>query len=644
MDRHKRVYRNLRPLEEARAALLSRFSGLRTAPETVPVRASLARVLCAPVRAARSVPAYHAAAMDGLAVRARDTFGAQPDQPRVLEPEAVRPVNTGEPLPDGFDAVVMIENAEEDAGGWAIRQAVFPWQHVRKAGEDIVRGEIVLPARHALTPFDQGVLLATGISEVEVFARPRLLILPTGDEVVTPEEAPDELRPGQILEVNGAMLVAMATECGAVAELVSPVSDDRAALRSAVETGLDEGFDLVLVIAGSSAGALDFTPELLQELGELFVHGVAVMPGKPTLLAVVRERPVIGIPGYPVSAVVCFRELVAPLIGALQGTFSSRPVDVTAVMARKLPSRLGLEEQVRVIAGRVGKRLVAIPLAGGAGVMTTLTRADGIVRIPPEVSGYSQGEEVKVELLVRKRSLEDKLLIIGSHDLTIDLLASLILEHSSGRVSISSSNVGSTGGLLALARGTAHVAGSHLLDTETGEYNHAYVRRFLPEVPVRLVTLVHRWQGFMVARGNPKGIHSVADLARPGTAFVNRQPGSGTRILFDFERQKAAIDPATITGYVTEEHTHMSVAMAVASGRADAGLGIAAAAEALDLDFVAVARERYDLVIPAALFEDEKVQLLLEIVRSGEFKEQVNMMQGYEVTETGREATPPRSR
>jgi len=640
MDRRKRVYRQLEPLEDARAALLERFSTFRTDPETIQVREALARVLSAPIRAERSVPAYHAAAMDGLAVSARDTFGAQPDQPKVLAADAVRAVNTGEPLPDGFDAVVMIENAEEGDQGWEIRQAVYPWQHVRKAGEDIVRGEILLPARHAVTPFDQGALLAAGISSLSVFTRPRLLILPTGNEVVLPEEAQGALEPGQILEVNGAMLASMATECGAIAELATPVPDDQQALRSAVEQGLTQGFDLVLVIAGSSAGALDFTPELLTELGELFVHGIAVMPGKPTLLAEVRERPVIGIPGYPVSAIVCFRELVAPLLGALQGTVSAVPETVSATMARKLPSKLGLEEHVRVIAGRVGGEVVALPLAGGAGAMTSITRADGVVRVPKEVSGYSQGEPVQVELLVPKRALEDKLLVIGSHDLCIDLLASLIQEASSGRVSISSSNVGSTGGLLALARGSAHVAGSHLLDTETGEYNHSYVRRFLADVPVRLFTLVHRWQGFMVAKGNPKGIQTAADLIRAETSFVNRQPGSGTRILFDYELEKAAIDPQAIAGYSAEEHTHMSVAMAVASGRADAGLGIAAAAAALDLDFVPLARERYDLVIPESVLDDDKVELLLELVRSPDFSRQVMQLQGYEVGETGKEAAP----
>ncbi|MFH1807551.1 MAG: molybdopterin-binding protein [Pseudomonadota bacterium] len=419
MDRRKRMYRQLVPLDEARSTVLARFSSLHTTVETVPVREARARVLAAPVRALRSVPAYHAAAMDGLAVRARDTFGAQADQPRILDGAAVRPVNTGEPLPAEFDAVVMIENAEQVDAGWELRAAAFPWQHVRKAGEDIVRGEILLPARHAVTPVDQGALLAAGITAVEVFARPRLLILPTGNEVVVPEQAPDPLEPGQILEVNGPMLVSMAAECGAEATLGSPVRDDRQALQQAVTQGLGQGFDLVLVIAGSSAGALDFTPELLQELGDLFTHGVAVMPGKPTLLAEVQGRPVIGIPGYPVSAIVCFRELVAPLLAALQGTVATSPAQVSAVLARKLPSKLGLEEHVRVIAGRIGDEVVALPLAGGAGAMTSVTRADGILRIPQQVSGYSQGDTVQIELLVPRRTLDDKLLVIGSHDLCI---------------------------------------------------------------------------------------------------------------------------------------------------------------------------------------------------------------------------------
>lgn len=633
----RQTYRNLKPLAEAQGIFFSRFRDLLMKPETIQVRQSLGRLLVGPVKAARSVPAYNAAAVDGMAVRAASTFTAFPETPVWLAAgtEAI-PVNTGDPLPDGTDAVVMIEKIELENDQCEIRESVYPWQNVRKTGEDIVKGEILLPAHHRIRPYDQGALLAAGVLSVEVFKKPRVLIIPTGDEIMKPEEVRDPLPPGVILEVNGQVLASMAAECGAECTLAGTVPDVLENLKEAVTSGLDAGYDVILTIAGSSAGSEDFTPAALAQLGELLVHGVTVMPGKPTLLAAVKDRPVVGVPGYPVSAVVSFREFIRPLLFQIQGLQAPDPEKVDAYMGRKLPSKPGLEEHVRVILGRVQGRVIAIPLAGGAGMMTSLVRADGILRIPPEISGYSEGDRTTVELLTSEKALNNRLLAIGSHDLTVDLLASSIKERSEGRITISSSNIGSMGGLLAVERGIAHFAGSHLLDTQTGDYNRSYVERYVKNTPVTLITLVHRWQGLMIAKGNPKGIHGISDLTRNDIAFINRQAGSGTRILLDYELQKAGISPAAISGYRSEEYTHMSVAMAVTSGRADVGLGILAAAQALDLDFIPVTRERYDLVIPTDLLEDDRIKLLLEIIRSPKFIDQVLALGGYEVEETGR--------
>lgn len=633
----REIYRNLKTLEEVRRTLQERFGPLRSAVEVVAVRQALDRVLAGPVKAARSVPGFHAAAMDGIAVRASSTFGALPERPVVLPkgPQA-RYVDTGDPLPEGTDAVVMIEKVEETEAGWEIREAVHPWQNVRKVGEDIVAGDILLPARRRIRPYDQGALLAAGVLSVQVYRKPRVLIVPTGDEIVPPEEAAEPLPPGALIEFNGQMIASIAAECGAEADLWRPIPDDLRALREALERGLADGYDLVLILAGSSTGSADFTPRLLGEMGEVLVHGVTVMPGKPTVIADVRGRPVIGIPGYPVSALVAAREFVRPLLFRLQGLEPPAAEKVMACVGRKLPSKLGLEEQVRVILGRVGDRVVAVPLAGGAGVISSVVRADGILRVPQEASGLAEGEETEVELLRPLETVENNILAIGSHDMTLDLLGSLLKERTGGKVQLSSSNVGSLGGLLALKRGISHLAGSHLLDTATGEYNLSYVRRHLEGLPVALVTLVHRWQGFMVRPGNPKAVRSVEDLARPGVTFVNRQAGSGTRILLDYELERAGIDPSAIRGYRNEEYTHMNVAVAVASGAADAGLGILASAKALGLEFVPVTRERYDLVIPVAFLEDEKIRLLLDIVRSRQFKAKAEELGGYETEETGK--------
>ena len=633
----RQSYRNLKSLDEAQSIFFSRFKDLLVSTEIIPVRMALGCRLARAIKAVRSTPAYNASAVDGVAVRAASTFAAFPETPvsLAIETEAVF-VNTGNPLPEGTDAVVMIEKVERHGDRCEVREAVYPWQNVRKMGEDIVKGEIIIPARHVLRPYDQGALLASGVLEVEVFRKPRVLIIPTGTEIISPEEAPDPLPPGKIIEVNGQVLMSLAYECGAECTLGRPAPDQPEAIKEAILTGIADGYDVVMTIAGSSAGSEDYTPAAFAELGELLVHGVTVMPGKPTLLAAIQDRPVVGIPGYPVSAAVSFREFVRPLLFRIQGRPAPEHPRVEAVIGRKIPSKPGLEEHVRVIVGEIGGNAVAVPLGGGAGMMTSLVRADGILRIPSSVSGYSEGEKASVELLTSEKELSSRLLMLGSHDLTIDLLASAIKEASAGGVAISSSNVGSMGGLVAVGKGIAHFAGSHLLDTETGDYNRSWLKKYLPGTDIALVTLVHRHQGLMTLKGNPKGIRNIGDLARRDVALVNRQAGSGTRILLDYELKKSGVDAASISGYGNEEYTHMGVAMAVTSSRADVGMGIMAAARALDLDFIPVARERYDLVIPARFLKDPRIVLLLDIIRSDMFREQVMSLGGYEIGETGK--------
>jgi molybdopterin biosynthesis enzyme/molybdate-binding protein len=666
MERKRRIYRHLKTLAEARAVLFESFRDVPLVTETVPVRQALGRILATPVHARQSVPAYHAAAMDGIAVKASHTFGALPESPVFLPKGKAVMVDTGDPLPEGADAVVVIENVEDAGDRWEIREPAYPWRHVRKAGEDLVKGEIILPARHRLRAYDQAALLAAGVLSVAVVRSPRVRIIPTGTEIVTPENAPDPLPKGAILEVDGQMLASLSHQCGAVAQISAPVPNILSDLKAALQQAVAEDYDLILVVAGCSAGSEDFTAPLLDEMGTLLVHGVAMMPGKPVLLAAVpalapkalddrakvpnaktrpgNPIPVVGIPGYAVSAALAFREFAGPLLYRMQGLQPPEPEMVEATLARKLPSKLGLEEYVRVLLGSVGGRLIAMPIEGGAGVISSIVRADGLLRIPQENSGLREAENVEVELLVPREAVRNRLLVIGSHDLTIDLLGSLLKEKTGGRVQISSSNVGSLGGLLAVRKGTAHLAGAHLLDPATGDYNRPHIERYVPDVPVTLVTLVHRWQGFMVAPGNPRNIRGIRDLARPDVVFVNRQSGSGTRILLDYELDRAGVPVAQVLGYRHEEYTHLNVAMAVVSGAADVGLGIRAAADALELDFIPVTKERYDLVIPTAYLKEEKIRLLLEIVRSQDFQDKALELGGYQVAETGKvvEWTPDR--
>jgi molybdenum cofactor synthesis domain-containing protein len=635
-DKPKRnIYLQMKALEEARALWTERTSALLCAVENIPTVAALGRVLAQPIIARSSVPHYHGAAMDGIAVKAQETFGASEVHPlRLVLGKTAHEVDTGDSLPPETDAVVMIEYVEPVADREVeIRSAAFPWQHVRKVGEDIVAGELLLPQHHSIRPADLGALLAGGVQEVPVYARPRVWIQPSGSELF-PAGSTSEAAPGQIVEFNGAILSGLVHECGGEALLRGIVRDDYESIKQALMEAIDGPTDVVLINAGSSAGSEDYTSAIINELGTVLVHGVTMMPGKPTILGIIKGKPIVGVPGYSISAIMAFEQFVRPLLYSLQGLPCPSFPEVEAVLGRKMPSKLGLEEFVRVILGRVQGRLIAMPLQRGAAVITSLTRADGILQIPQELEGHEAEETVRVRLLRPEDQLDQTLIMIGSHDNTIDVIANELKRRDS-RLHLSSSNVGSLGGLMAIRRGQTHLAGSHLLDTETGDYNSSYIQRYLKGTPLRLVQLAMRQQGLLIRSGNPKHIRGVEDLLRPDVTFINRQAGAGTRILLDYCLQQSGLSPETIRGYDQEEFTHMAVAVNVLSGRADAGMAIFASARALNLDFIPIAEERYDLVIPETSWDDPKIQLLLEIIVSAPFRKMVTDLGGYDVGASG---------
>jgi putative molybdopterin biosynthesis protein len=600
--------------------------------EPVPVAEALGRVTAEAVWARLSSPHYHASAMDGVAVRAQDTLGASEASPvRLTLGRQATWVDTGDPLPPGADAVVMIEQVLR-AGDDAIDllAAVAPWQHVRPMGEDMVATELVLPAGRVLTPVDLGAIIACGHTEVAVRRRPRVAVLPTGSELIEPGSP---VKPGDVIDFNSVILAGLLREWGAEPSRLAITSDDRELLQARVAEALAT-HDVVVVNAGSSAGSEDYTAAVVEALGTLLVHGVALRPGHPLILGVAREKPIIGLPGYPVSTVLTAELFLRPLVYRLLGTMPPERPRVKARLSRKVLSPMGEDEFLRVKLGQVGDRLVATPLARGAGVIMSLVRADGLVTIPRLSEGVHAGEEVEVELLRSPEAIARTIVAIGSHDLTLDLLSGRLAAERPG-ASLSSSNVGSLGGLIALARGEAHLAGTHLLDEASGEYNLAYVRRHLAGHPVVVVTLVHRDQGLIVPPGNPRGITRLADLLRPGLRFVNRQRGAGTRVLLDYELRKLGADPARIPGYEREEYTHLAVAAAVQSGAADVGLGILAAARALGVDFVPLLRERYDLVIPRPFYESDLLAPLLRVIRGPALRAEVEALGGYATSAMG---------
>jgi molybdate-binding protein len=391
---------------------------------------------------------------------------------------------------------------------------------------------------------------------------------------------------------------------------------------------------VIIINAGSSAGSKDFTANVINDMGQILVHGVAMMPGKPTILGVVEGKPVVGNPGYAVSAMLSFEQFVKPLLSSFQGLPVPKPKTIKVQPSRDIPSKLGIEEFLRVHVGKVGPKYVATPLARAAGSITTVTRAEGIIRIPSLSEGISQNEEVEAELLVAEEELLNTIVIIGSHDISIDILADEIRRKGQS-IRISSANVGSLGGLMSLRKGSCHIAGSHLLDTLTGQYNLSYIRRYLKGMRVTVFHLVLRDQGLIVAKGNPKGIKGIEDLLRDDITFVNRQAGSGTRVLLDYKLGQAGVEPKSVKGYDHDEFTHMAVAVDVLSGAADCGMGIFAAARALDLTFVPIVREQYDLIIPSAIVDQPNIQVLLETIRTPGFRERVEALGGYDPSKSG---------
>lgn len=625
------------PLEEAlsRYFLALEQSGFKPlSGELVPVERSVSRITAEPIWAKISSPHYHASAMDGIAVNAADTLGASRTEPKRLK-IGIQAfwVDTGNAMPEGTNAVIMVEDiqmiGQDDA---EIRAAVPPWHNVRPLGEDIVATELVLPENHLIQPHDLGALSAAGLIEIPVRRMPRVAIIPTGSELVMPGSA---LKPGNIIEYNSLMLAEQIKGWGAETSRFAIIPDDNDKLLKAVSGALND-CDMVVVNAGSSAGSRDYTSSIVEQLGKLIVHGIAIRPGHPTILGVACGKPLIGIPGYPVSAYITTELVVKPVIARLNGIAPVSGPKIQAVVSRKISSPIGQDEFIRVALGKIGDRIIATPLSRGAGVVTSLVRADGIMKVPRFSQGIDSGSQVEVEIKRSQEEIENTIVSIGSHDMSQDILNSLLHRHYPGR-RLSSAHVGSLGGLFALKRKEAHIAGTHLLDEETGEYNIRYIKDLLVGEKTVLVNLIYRQQGLMVARGNPKHITGLSDLLRPEVSFINRQPGSGTRVLFDYKLKQAGYDFLKVSGYNREEYSHTGVAAIIASGAADVGLGILAAARALGLDFLPLLQERYDIAIPLSFYQSPLLQPLLTIIRGQEFKDIITSLGGYDTAETGRE-------
>lgn len=627
----KKVYLTQIPRTQALQLFLER-AALPRKEENLAVAECLGRVTARPVMAQSSLPGYHAAAMDGIAVKAWSTFGASDQQPLVLKNGDYQFVNTGDPIPEGFDAVIKVEDLQElPERRLEITSPASPWQNIRPVGEDIVAREMILPAFHRLEPVDLGALLAGGITVAPVLARPKAAIIPTGDELVKPGEAVNR---GKLPEFNSTVISGYLTQWGAETKVFPVTPDKPEELSSAVKAALPQA-DMVIIIAGSSKGTKDYTSTAIGMLGEILVHGVATRPGKPTILGIIDHKPIVGIPGYPVSAYLALEWFVRPLLYRYWGLPEPERATISAVLGRRIVSEPGVEEFIRVAVGFINGRFIANPLGRGAGLTMSLVKADGLLVIPANSLGCEEGTMAEIQLYRTERELKNSVVVMGSHDPALDLLGEELREISPG-LKLSSSHVGSMGGITAVWKGLAHLAGVHLLDTATGEYNIPFIKRLLGDEPLVLVNLAYRIQGWMVPPGNPCKIQTVTDLLQKDLRFINRQRGAGTRMLLDFLLAKGGIKGDQIYGYQREEYSHLNVAAAIAAGTADVGLGIYSAAQSFGLDFIPVGEERYDLLMLKDFYDSSLGKAVIQAITSRQFQEKVETLGGYSLRHTGR--------
>jgi len=641
----RKIFRGLVSVEEARKRLSRHFKPRTVGVEKVPLNESCGRVLAENVEAPIDVPPFDRAAMDGYAVRAEDTYGADEEHPKELrvvgsvEPgkkptvtvnvgEAVE-ISTGAPIPRGGNAVVMVEYTSIENGMLKVFRPVFPGENIMAAGSDIMAGELVLRSGSTLTPRETGVLAALGFREITVFKRPRVAVISTGNELVMPGEP---LSFGKIYDINAQTISDSVRECGGDPIFIGIARDNIDEIKMKLVEAMRIS-DLVIISGGTSTGVGDLLYRIINDLGRpgILVHGVAVKPGKPTIIAVADGKPIFSLPGYPTSALMIFNLFVAPIVRSMAGLEpESEMRTVTAKTSSRIFTSGGRREfiPVNLVKTAEGKFRV-YPVPGGSGAITTLAKADGFIEVPENRTFLEEDETVEVRLFGSKLKPAD-LMFIGSHCLGVDLILRLIQEKGP-RITYKVINVGSAGGLVAIRRGEADIAGVHLLDEETGEYNLPFLRDYDVEDKVILFRGYIRKQGLIVARGNPKGIKSFEDLLRKDVTFINRNRGSGTRILTDMRLKKITQESGksfdelvnVISGYDVEAKSHSAVAAAVAMGKADVGVGIEAAAERYGLDFIPVADEQYDFAVNVERINKSAVKVFVETLRSEEFKKRL---------------------
>ncbi|XMB85957.1 molybdopterin biosynthesis protein [Mycoplasmatota bacterium WC44] len=620
----RNIYLNSIDLTEVETVIEDTLSKINYQPEIEEIYTSeaLGRITYEEVISKISSPYYNASAMDGIAVKSAETFEASETNMVILKDYKV--VNTGNAIPEEYDSVIMIEDVIEKDGNLNIIKSANAFQHIRPIGEDVVEGEMIVPRNHKIRPVDISSMLAGGIIKINVIKRPVVSIIPTGSEIITD---PTKIEVGKIIDSNSHFIANTVSLLGGKPNIFSVVEDDYEVLKDTILKASYES-NVLIIGAGSSAGTKDYTRSIIEELGEVNVHGISIKPGKPTIIGRINNCFVVGLPGYPVSTFISFDLVVKPLIARLLNQSNHIRQTVTAKLSKKVYSSLKHHEYVRVKLGVVKDELVCTPLNRGAGVTMSLVKADGLMVIPKNEEGFESGTKVKVELFRPLEEIRNTIVSIGSHDILMDYLDDLM---SRDKFRLSSTHVGSFAGILAIKNSECHIAPIHILDD--GIYNETIIDKYnLDSVLVRGVS---RIQGLLVKKGNPKNIKSLDDLTGD-LLFVNRQRGSGTRMLLDYKLNEIGIDKDLIDGYDYELTTHMTVASSVAEGRADAGMAVESVANLKGLDFIKVAEEHYDFLISKSVIGTEVFEKFIEVLKSSDFKKRIEDIGGYLVSDAGK--------
>ncbi|MCL1935787.1 MAG: molybdopterin biosynthesis protein [Defluviitaleaceae bacterium] len=624
--KQRNLYLKTTPIEEALENFY-KYIKIKSETEEIEVINSLGRILSRSVFAKYSSPNYNSCAMDGIITNSEKIKNASEINPIILtETKDFLYVNTGNLLKEPFDCVVMIEDITEiEKNKIAVKKSAKPWQHVRIIGEEIIEGELVLSSNNKIRPFDISAMLSSGITTIFVKKQITVAIIPTGSELIDIHEVP---KLGNVIESNSYMLEASLKNYGFLANRYDRVKDDYDIIKNAIINATKKN-DVVLISAGTSAGTEDYTKDIINELGEVITHGLSVKPGKPVILGIVNDTPVIGLPGYPISCYVTFENIVIPILELLNGKIEQKKVK--AKITRKLVSSFKHKEFVRVKLAKIDDDIIATPMYKGVGSSMGLVRADGVISIPLLSEGIEMGDIVDVVLT--NNNFENKLTISGGHDILLDIILGITNN-------VSTNYIGSFAGLFALKKGETHIAAVNILDEETGKYNiPETIKKMFENEQLVIINGVKRNVGFIVAKNNPFNIKNVEDLTKKNVRYINRQHGSGARHFFDYILNENNVDKEKINGYDREVMTNTEVAYAIKNKNADCGIGSESAAKKFGLDFVKLETESFDFVVKKKHLDLLEVKKFREILISGDFIKRLNSLEAYIIFGIGETAS-----